>query len=255
MRPYLLLVVALVLSSLPLKLVGAEPSADELLQQATAASERGESGQAVKLLSAVVAKSPDSSLAYYLRGREQFRLGQIEAAAADFDKAVELSPASESRQWERGIAYYYDGQFKRGARQFEIYQTYHDQDVENSVWRYLCVARTAGVEKARENMLPIKDDPRVPMMKIYDLYGGKASPQDVLKTANEGNPSREALNTRLFYAHLYLGLWYEAAEQPAKAREHILEAEKHRIGHYMWDVAHVHADRLRKDEMEKSNDK
>jgi lipoprotein NlpI len=108
------------------------------------------------------------------------------------------------------------------------------------------MARTEGVEKARASLLPIDSDPRVPMMRIYDLYRGKAKPDDVLRAARDGTPSAEALNLRLFYAHLYIGLWHEAAGDEDKAREHILEAEKHRIGHYMWDVAHVHAERLRK---------
>src|SRR5438874_22591 len=64
-------------------------------------------------------------------------------------------------------------------------------------------------------------------------------------TAAPNPPQRELLNQRLFYAHLYIGLWHEAAGESDKAKEHILEAEKHKVGHYMWDVAHVHADRLR----------
>jgi hypothetical protein len=40
-------------------------------------------------------------------------------------------------------------------------------------------------------------------------------------------------------------LWHEAGGRAEEARKHILEAEKHKIAHYMWDVAHVHAERLR----------
>src|SRR5688500_16623554 len=117
--------------------------------------------------------------------------------------------------------------------QFELYQTYHDQVVENSVWRYLCVARTEGIEKAQANMLPISEDRRVPMMQIYDLYRGKLKPDDVLAAAKAGEPTKEVLNSRLFYTHLYLGLWHEAAGRAAEAKEHILKAEEHKIGHYM----------------------
>jgi lipoprotein NlpI len=80
---------------------------------------------------------------------------------------------------------------------------------------------------------------------VYALFAGKAKPDDVLTAARAGDPRGDELKRRLFYAHLYLGLWYEAGGKPAEAREHILEAEKHKIGHYMWDVAHVHAERLR----------
>ena len=166
-------------------------------------------------------------------------------SVADFDKYVQLDPKAESQQWERGISYYYAGEFAKGAKQFELYQTFHDQDVENSTWRYLCVARADGVAKAQANMLPIENDSRVPMMQIFDLYRGKLQPADVLKAAEAGSPTKENLNTRLFYTHLYLGLWHEAAGRADEAKKHILEAEQHKIGHYMWDVAHVHAERLR----------
>jgi lipoprotein NlpI len=222
-------------------------SVDTLLQEAVRASEQDQSDVAIAKLTEVIRKDSKHSLALYLRGREHFRHGDVAKSVADFDAAVELNPKSASRQWERGISYYYAGDFEKGAKQFEEYQTYHNQDVENSVWRYLCVARTDGVTRARETMLPIDRDPRVPMMRIYDLYRGKAKPEDVLEEAKKDNPSRDALNSRLFYAHLYIGLWEEAAGNSAEASKHILEAEKHRIGHYMWDVAHVHAERLRKE--------
>ena len=53
--------------------------------------------------------------------------------------------------------------------------------------------------------------------------------------------SRE-VKTRRFYAHLYVGLYYEAAGQAERAREHItLAAETYAEDNYMSDVARVHA--------------
>jgi len=218
---------------------------EELLQQATQAGQRGDHERAIAKLSEAINLSPTTPIAWYQRGREQFKAGKIAESVADFDKYVQLVPQAENRQWERGISYYYAGQFEKGAKQFEDYQKFHDQDVENSVWRYLCIARTSGVEKARSSLMPITSDPRVPMMPIYGLYQGKLKPEDVLAAANSSPPNRELHNQRLFYANLYIGLWYEAAGQPDEAEKHILEAEKHKIAHYMWDVAHVHAERLR----------
>ncbi len=218
---------------------------DQLLQQATQASQRGDYQRSVQQLSAVIERSPKSAIAWYLRGRANFCLGKVEESLADFDKYLQLDPQAKNRLWERGISAYYAGQYEQGAKQFEDYQKFHDQDVENSVWRYLCVARHSSVEKARETLLPITHDPRVPMMEIYELFRGKLKPDDVLKAANENPPNREMLNQRLFYAHLYIGLWHEAAGDAVKAKLHIAEAEKRKIAHYMWDVAHVHAERLR----------
>jgi lipoprotein NlpI len=216
-----------------------------LLQQATQATQRGDGERALARLSQAIQASPKTAIALYLRGREHFRAGKIAESVADFDKYAELEPQAQNRLWERGISYYYLGQYEKGAKQFEDYQKFHDQDVENSVWRYLCIARQSGVEKAQANLLPITNDPRVPMMEIYALYQGKLKPEEVLAAANDNPPGRDMHRQRLFYAHLYIGLWHEALGSSDKAKEHILKAEEHKIAHYMWDVAHVHAERLR----------
>jgi lipoprotein NlpI len=223
----------------------------QLLGRAAKAAGEGNSEQAVDLATLAIGADPTLADAFYLRGRENFRLGQVERSVADFDKYVALRPDAESRQWERGIALYYAGQFERGAKQFELYQTFHDSDVENSVWRYLCVARADGVEKARETMLPIENDPRVPMMQIYEMYRGKLKPDDVLAAARAGDPDAETLAGRMFYADLYLGLYHEAAGNAELARKHILASAGNdqpnpRVNRYMWDVARIHAERLNK---------
>jgi lipoprotein NlpI len=218
---------------------------DELLQQAAVAAQRGEHERAIARLSEAIKTEPMTALPWYLRGQENFRAGKPVESVADFDKYIQLQPQAANQQWERGISCYYAGDFAKGAKQFEDYQKFHDQDVENSVWRYLCVARTSGVEKARTTLLPIASDPRVPMMQIFELYQGKLKPDDVLAAANNNPPHREAHNQRLFYAHLYIGLWHEAAGNMEAAKKNIFEAEKHKVAHYMWDVAHVHAERFR----------
>lgn len=216
----------------------AEPS--ELVAEGIRQAEAGEHSAALDAFDKAIRQDADAATAYYWRGRTLFCLGRVKAAVTDFDRHVALTPKAESQQWERGIALYYAGEYERGAKQFELYQTFHDNDVENSVWRYLCVARSKGVEEAQKTMLPIKNDRRVPMMAIYELFRGKQTPEDVLAAVKAGSPSEGELNARQFYAHLYLGLWYEAAGKADLAAKHVSEAERHRIGHYMWDVARVH---------------
>ena len=226
----------------------AEPG-EELLHEGMEQAEARAYSAALDAYDATIKQSPELAEAYYWRGRTYFCLGQVKEAVADFDHYIKLAPKFAPQQWERGIAQYYAGDFTGGAKQFEVYQTYHDNDVENSVWRYLCVARDKGVAEAQKTMLPIQNDTRVPMMQIYDLYRGKLKPEDVLKAANADAPSEAAKNSRLFYAHLYLGLWYEAAGKSELAAKHVQTAESHKIGHYMWDVARVHNE-LRRPEKE-----
>jgi lipoprotein NlpI len=118
-------------------------------------------------------------------------------------------------------------------------------DVENAVWHFLCVARPSGVEKARAAILKIGNDRRVPMMQVYQLFAGKIKPDDVLEAVKAGKPGEKEFNARLFYAHLYLGLYHEVSGDAKKALEHLSTATDHKIEHYMWDVARVHRDLLK----------
>lgn len=198
-------------------------------------------------LNEVLKLQPEAAEIYDERGSAHFMAGNVKESIADFDRYIALRPEKEVSHWKRGISYYYSGQYEEGQKQFEGYQTFDDNDVENAVWRYLCMARSVGTTKARESMLKIKTDTRVPMMQVYDLFIGRIKPVDVLAAARADEPSPEELNSNLFYAHLYLGLYYETDNDREKAFEHLTIAEQHHIGHYMWDVAHVHAERMRKD--------
>lgn len=232
-----LLVASMTLLATPLV---AQQTTAELVDAALALAARDDHGAAIEKLNRAIEREPAAADPYYWRGRSHFCLGEIQKAVADFDQLVKLAPKVESRQWERGIALYYAEEWERGAKQFELYQTYHDNDVENSVWRYLCVARDQGVAKAQQTMLPIKHDARVPMMQIYDLYRGKSTPADVLMAIEGDKLSERERTARAFYAHLYVGLWYEAAGNAELSAKHLKLAEEHKIGHYMWDVARVH---------------
>jgi lipoprotein NlpI len=181
----------------------------------------------------------NNARAYHERGVAYFILGRMKESVADFDRFVQILPHQEPNHWQRGIALYYAGEYERGRKQFELHQKVNTNDVENAVWHFLCVARAHGVDKAKAALIPIEGDPRAPMKEIHALFAGKAKPQDVLAAAD--NPGE------LFYAHLYLGLYYEAHGDQAKTREHIDKAaNEFSMKHHMGDVARVHAARLKK---------
>lgn len=161
-------------------------------------------------------------------------------SARVFDQLVEVVPAAEPDLWQRGLALYYAERFEDGRRQFELHKTVNPNDVENPAWHFLCVAKLEGVLAARGRLLPVGEDPRVPMREILDLYAGRCEPAAVLAAAEKGEP--EARRNQLCYAHLYLGLFHEAAGDVAKARDHITQAAgPFRMDHYMGKVAVVHA--------------
>jgi lipoprotein NlpI len=233
------------LLALPLDL-RADNTVEDLIDQASQAGERGKHEEAVRLASEAIGKDATAATAYYVRGRENFRLGRMRESVADFDKYVELQPNASARQWERGIACFYAGLHEQGAKQFESYQKFDGHDVENSVWRYLCLVPQVGVQRAQATMLPIENDRRIPMMQIYDLYRGQLGPDAVLATIRADGPSPDVLAGRLFYANLYLGLWHESLGEKDKAKPMIEAAAKEdlkdnrHINRYMWDVARIH---------------
>jgi lipoprotein NlpI len=272
-NPCILIAITFLISSRP---AFAAPTADELLASARHALDRHDKDEALKLADKaleadaknteayvfrarlhdirrefdkaiidygkVIELSPEAGLAWQRRGEDHFRLGHFKESVADFDKVIALSPGDAPHHWQRGISLYYAGEFDRGAKQFELHKTVNPQDVENAVWHFLCVARLSGVEKARQSLIPIRDDGRVPMMQIFALFGGKATEQTVMEAVNAGNPPEAVLKERLFYAHLYLGLFDEANGKLESAKEHIsLAAGKYAEEDYMGDVARVHA--------------
>jgi lipoprotein NlpI len=225
--------------------IAAAPREAKLLtQRAALHAALGDSATAIGDYSRALELGEPSAALYDARGSESFKLGKIEDSIADFDRAIKLQPEQEPWHWKRGISYYYAGQWDAGRRQFEGYQSVDDNDVENAVWRFLCMARKSGIKAAQADMLKIRRDLRVPMTEIYELYAGRLKPEDVLTAANAGSPSPDELNARLFYAHLYLGLYHEVGGEKTLAKKHIELARSHRIGHYMWNVADVHAKRL-----------
>lgn len=78
------------------------------------------------------------------------------------------------------------------------------------------------------------------MREILDFYAGRCEPAAVLAAAEKG--AGEARKNQLCYAHLYLGLFFEAAGDAEKARAHMIQAAgPFRMDHFMGKVAVVHA--------------
>jgi lipoprotein NlpI len=199
----------------------------------------GQPEKAIEDFTRTLTIDTNNARAYHERGVAHFRLAHIKESVADFDRFVQILPAQEPNHWQRGISLYYAGEYERGRRQFELHQKVNTNDVENAVWHFICVARGQGIDKAKASLIPIEGDRRVPMKEIHALFAGKAKPQDVLAAADD--------SSELFYAHLYLGLYYEAYGNQAKTREHIDKATKEfSMSHYMGDVARVHAALLKK---------
>lgn len=179
------------------------------------------------------------------RGEERFRQARIKESVADFDRPVELQPDRAAEHWQRGIAYYYAGEYEKGARQFELHQTVNPQDVENAVWHFLCLVRApkGSVDGARKKLIPVTRDARIPMAQIQKLFAGETTPEEVLRAGEKAG------GTAKFYADLYVGLYYEALDRDDDSLRLVTRAAENPVGKqsYMGDVARVHV-KLRKKE-------
>jgi len=226
----------------------APENAAELIQQSKTAYLSGDFDKSIELLQPILKDSAAkdeltsearevAASAHQRRGEEHFKNARIKDSIADFDKYLEIYPGDEPGHWQRGISYYYAQEYEKGVKQFEIHRTVNPEDVENAVWHFLCAVRAPGgsVEAARKDYIPITQDPRVPMMKIHELFAGQATVEDVVAAAKFGGLRAK------FYADLYIGLYYEALGDQEQAMAFIARAaEGANANGYMGDVARVH---------------
>jgi lipoprotein NlpI len=206
----------------------------------------GRSEEAIADLTRLLELTPPQPRLLEIRGTEYFKLRRFREAIADFDQECKLEPAREPWHWKRGLAYYYAGQYDQGRDQFQQYHDREDNDVENAVWRVLCMARMkdVGLKKAQTDILVVRRDPRVPMMEVYALFAGKAKPDEVLRAIDRGQPEKNERNSRVFYGNLYLGLYYDMTGDPKRSAEHLKVAVDHPIEHFMWDIARLHLNKM-----------
>lgn len=182
-----------------------------------------------------IASRPEDPRAYIGRGMVNFKLARIIPSIQDFDRAEELNSSITPYLWQRGLSYYYAKRYVEGAQQFELDLKVNSQDVEETVWRYLCIARSRGVTAAQNSLLEVRDDPRLVMGRVYDLYAGNCTIDDVLAAGESSG------KTGNFYSHLYVGLYWEAAGDEVRSGHYIMKAAtEYAIDDYMWYLAKVH---------------
>ena len=222
--------------------------ARKLANEATQAFGEGEYESALRAATRLCELRPDSVSYQFLRGNISFAAGKMAQSVSAFDLVIQL----DAELWQRGLALYYARRFDEGVKQFETHQTVNSQDVENAVWHLLCAARVSNVDKARKKLIPITDDTRVPMSQVYEMFAGRMTPQEVLKAAQTttARVSKDSGSHRLqrYYAHLYIGLYYEMLGKSDSAKTSLKSAaEINPLGkqNFMGQVARVHLQLLK----------
>ncbi|MCH2180769.1 MAG: hypothetical protein MK108_02070 [Mariniblastus sp.] len=201
-------------------------SPQEPERQAVSKFEQGNYTETIEQAQKILKQKPDSLNALMLIGEASFMKGDVHQSIESFDRMIELNPQLEPRLWQRGLALYYADRFQDGKEQFETHQTYNRQDVENAVWHLLCHSKIVGLEKAREEFIPITQDSRVPMKQIHQLFGGSGSVEDVFQAATSTPALGRSKAFQIYYAHLYVGLYYDMVGDQEKSLAEMRAAAK-----------------------------
>ncbi|MEK6793460.1 MAG: tetratricopeptide repeat protein [Spirochaetota bacterium] len=173
------------------------------------------------------------------QGTDLFFAGKVREAIASYDAAAERYPDRAAQLWQRGIACYYAGDHARGIQQFAEHRTVNPDDVENAVWHFLCTAKADSPVTAKKNLIPVSDDDRVPMKELHAFYAGTGSEADVFRAADDTNASDTDRQKRRFYAHLYIGLYYDALGKDT-AKQHLKIAAGYGYPFFMGRMAVLH---------------
>lgn len=223
----------------------------KLYQQIDSALAEDKRDDAVRLLSEAIAKKPEDVSLLQLRGETLFRMGKVKESVPDFDKVVELRPGGKASNWQRGIALYYVGRFHDGAEQFEEHHRVNPDDVENTFWYFLCLAKAESIEAARKKIIPSRGDARPPLMDVYRLVRSEAEPADVEKAIAGFDVGSSRRAQAEFYGYLYLGLWFDLQGDREKAKRYVEKSLAANSQGYMADVAKVHLQSLKNEESKK----
>lgn len=204
--------------------------------------------EALQLLGQALEMDPKNTSLLQIRGETLFRMGKVAESVPDFDKVVEIQPAFKAENWQRGIALYYVGRYKDGAEQFEEHHRVNPDDVENTFWYFLCLAKADSMESARKKIIPSRGDARPPLMDVYRLVRNEATAADIEKAIEKFEAGTRGRETAEFYGYLYLGLWYDLNGDKAKAIAYLKKSLAANDQGYMADVGKVHLQTLQSSE-------
>jgi lipoprotein NlpI len=211
----------------------AQLKARELLEAAGDAHNKGAADTVEAKCQAVIELLPEDPRVRQRAAEMLFLVGRVEASLPHFDKAIELSPKLAPMNWQRGIALATAGKFKEGAAQFKLHHDVNPNDVENSAWYFLCLAKSTGLDAAKRTVIPSRGDSRPPMMTILQMLRGDATTEQVLEAGEASRSEPGKGNLGPFYANLYVGLYYDAIGRKEDAAKYLARSLEYENRDYM----------------------
>ena len=184
----------------------------------------GNNSRAVEDFSKALAYRPAFADVYQMRGCNQFKLGNVNAAVQDWQAFLQLKPDKEAEHWQICVGFALLGHYEEARKRFDWHSTTNTQDLEVAFWHFLCVARTEGLEVARERIKSAPEEKRVPMTELHALFAGKGTEADVWLAVERGTPEKAERAKREFFAHYYLGLLRQSEGKLDEAKQSVKEA-------------------------------
>lgn len=201
-------------------------------------------GELVELNRAIESKPRLADL-YSRRGDRHLFLGNFAAAVADFEHMITLNPAEDVPHWRLGIAYYFNRQFEKSARQFEKYHHADARDRENGLWKFLADVSIHGLEPARRTMLAYTRFDREPFPDLYELFAGQKTTATFFADLRQRRLTDEP--RVMFFANYYAALNEDLLGHRDQALPLLHAAVASPWGRtaengpaYMWQVARLH---------------
>jgi len=168
------------------------------------------------------------------------RCGKPRRAVELYDQLIQQQPEILPRLWQRGIALYFAGEYKRAASQFVEHRKVNPHDVENAAWHFLCVVKSDSFATAQQMLLPAPNDPRVPMPEVLEMLK-TGETRNVIERIEQIPADAPQRDVPRFYGNLYLGLYADARGDAARARKYLQRAAEDAPHHYMGDIARLYA--------------
>ncbi len=184
----------------------------------------GNNARAVQDYSTALGYNPTFADLYQLRGCSYFKMGNVLAAVFNWQRFIQLKPEKETEHWQICVGHALLGNYEEARKRFEWHWTANTEDMEVAFWHFLCVARTDGMTQARENLISVSGEKRVPMAQLHALFKGTGSEAEVWLAVEQGGPSAEERAQREFFAHYYLGLLKQAKGKLDEAKSSVSKA-------------------------------
>lgn len=203
----------------------------------------------ITALDRTIERMPGDVALHSRRGDCRLFVADFAGAVADFEAMIALDPMQDAPHWRLGIAYYFNGQHAKAARQFEKYHAHDHGDRENGIWKYLSDVPVVGPEAARRTMLEYKRFDREPFPALYELLAGAITTRAFFATLTERQLTHDP--KVMFFAHYYAGLHEEILGRHPEALALLHQAVASPWGRtaeggpaYMWQAARLHFEKL-----------